>query len=66
MANHIAGKRPAQAAEYIGVSRWKLYQLIAGDPDFPRPIHLSPRCVIIPTKALDDYLAKKQAQEAEL
>lgn len=66
MANHPAGKRPAQAAEYIGVSRWKIYQLIAEDPDFPRPIRLSRRCVIIPTQALDDYLAKKQAQEASL
>jgi len=66
MTNPIAGKRPAQAAEYIGVKRGMLYQLIESDPDFPRPVRLSKRCVIFPTKLLDEYLDKKAKQAVEL
>ncbi|WP_461519849.1 helix-turn-helix transcriptional regulator [Porticoccus sp.] len=66
LVNHPAGMRPAQAAQYLGISRWKLYQLIAEDPDFPRPIRFSLRCVIFPKTVLDSYLVVKQAQEAEL
>ena len=53
------GYRPAEAAEYLGISRWMLYQRLKSDPNFPRPVHLTPRCVIFDKKSLDAYLARR-------
>lgn len=58
------GLRPAQAADYIGCSRSYIYRLMETDPDFPRPIKLSNRCVMLTKQSLDEYLAKKHRGES--
>lgn len=60
------GYRPRRAAQYLGISVWKLYDLAKSDPDFPRPIRLSSRCVIYPLEMLDGYMDIKSQQEAAL
>lgn len=51
--------RPAAAAQYIGISRSKLWQLEQRDPSFPRKITFSIRCVGYRRQDLDAYLAQK-------
>lgn len=51
--------RPADACRYLGVGRTKLHDLEKFDPDFPRKIKLSPRCVGWTRQQLDDWLKIK-------
>lgn len=55
-----AALRPEQAAAYIGVSRRALDALHEKDPDFPRKILISNRCVVFTRKSLDEWLLKKE------
>lgn len=50
--------RPAAAAKYLGLSRSKLYALIA-DNKLPRPIRLSEGTVGIPQPWLDACIAAR-------
>lgn len=59
--NHAAILRPHRAAEYLGISRRKLYDLAEIDPDFPRKIVFSKRCVGWRREALDAWLRAKEA-----
>ncbi|SAK48252.1 hypothetical protein AWB79_01269 [Caballeronia hypogeia] len=52
-------KRPASAAEYIGVGMTKLWDLVKNDPDFPTPFKLGERTTLFYTTELDEYLASK-------
>lgn len=52
--------RPNQAAEYIGVCRRQLYNLAEADPDFPRKIIFSARCVGWRKESLDQWLKLKE------
>jgi prophage regulatory protein len=58
--------RPADAALYLGVGRTKLHFISENDPDFPRKIRLSPRCVGWRKKSLDQWLELKEIRESEL
>jgi predicted DNA-binding transcriptional regulator AlpA len=53
--------RPPQAAQFIGCSLRQLYNIERNDPDFPRKIVFSPRCVGYRREALDAYLQRKEA-----
>lgn len=53
--------RPPRAAEYIGVSLRQLYNIAERDPDFPRKIVFSPRCVGYRREAIDKWLMAKEA-----
>ena len=55
--------RPPKAAEYIGVSLRQLYNIAESDPDFPRKLVFSPRCVGFRREAIDSWLQRKE-QEA--
>lgn len=52
--------RPPQAAAYIGVSLRQLYNIERADPDFPRKIVFSPRCVGFRRHAIDEWLERKE------
>ena len=56
--------RPPKAAEYIGVSLRQLYNIAERDPDFPRKIVFSPRCVGFRRNAIDEWLERKEANAA--
>ncbi len=56
--------RPADAAQYLHISRVTLWRLAETDPDFPRKIVLTPRCVGWRKSSLDSYLAKKEGEAA--
>ena len=56
--------RPPKAAEYIGVSLRQLYNIAERDPDFPRKIVFSPRCVGFRREAIDAWLERKEADAA--
>lgn len=58
--NDAAILRPKGAAEYLGISRRKLYDLAEIDPDFPRKIVFSARCVGWRREALDAWLQAKE------
>lgn len=60
-ATNQAILRPQQAADYLGMSRRKLYDLADVDPDFPRKIVFSARCVGWRREALDAWLEAKEA-----
>lgn len=60
MTLHPSILRPTDAAEYLGVSRRKLYEIAERDSDFPRKIVFSRRCVGWRREALDEYLQKKE------
>lgn len=51
--------RPADAAKYLGIGRTKLHFLSEEDPDFPRKIRFSLRCVGWRREDLDRYLETK-------
>ena len=53
--------RPPMAAKYLGCSLRQLYTIAQNDPDFPRKIVFSPRCVGYRREALDAYLQRKEA-----
>ena len=52
--------RPPQAAEYVGVSLRHLYNIEEADPDFPRKIVFSKRCVGYRRESLDAWLERKE------
>lgn len=54
--------RPADACRYLGIGRTKLHDLTETDPDFPRKIRISARCVGWTRQQLDDWLGKKVAE----
>lgn len=51
--------RPKQAAPYLGVSVTTLWRLEQTDPDFPRKVRFSARCVGFRQADIDAYLQKK-------
>jgi len=51
--------RPADACRYLGIGRTKLHNLSETDPDFPKKIRISPRCVGWTREQLDAWLEKK-------
>lgn len=51
--------RFADAARYIGVTRTKLYTISESDPEFPRKIRISSRCVGFRKLDLDKWLEVK-------
>lgn len=52
--------RPPAAARFLGVSVRHLYNLERGDPDFPRKIIFSPRCVGWRRTSLESWLEAKE------
>lgn len=52
--------RPAQAAEYVGVSLRQLYNIAERDPEFPRKLVFSRRCVGYRRESLNEWLRKKE------
>lgn len=52
--------RPPRAAEYVGVSLRQLYNIAERDPDFPRKLVFSPRCVGWRRESLDAWLKAKE------
>lgn len=57
--------RPAEACTYLGIGRTKLHYLSENDPDFPRKIRLSARCVGFRRESLDAWLAAKEKGGAQ-
>lgn len=57
--------RVADACRYLGMGRTKLHQLSETDPDFPRKIRISPRCVGWTRNQLDAYLQSKQSEVSQ-
>lgn len=63
MTKHISQPgvlRPEEAATFLGVSRRTLYQLSETDPNFPRKIVFSARCVGWRRESLEQYLRTKE------
>lgn len=58
-SNTSAVMRPKQAAAYCGFSVTSLWRLEQTDPDFPRKIRFSTRCVGFRLVDLDAYLQSK-------
>lgn len=58
--------RAEQVAEKLGIGVTKLYELAAKDPDFPKPIHHSPRWVVWFECELDAWMIKKAAKESNI
>ena len=56
--------RPKVASQYTGLSRRCLYDLSERDPDFPRKLVFSSRCVGWRRESLDEWLAIKEAKAA--
>ena len=54
--------RPADACRYLGIGRTKLHDLTETDPDFPRKIRISARCVGWTKGQLDQWLEHKMAE----
>lgn len=54
--------RPAQAAQFCGISRRHLYNIAESDPTFPRKIVISRRYVGWRRESLIDWLRAKEAQ----
>ena len=52
--------RPAEAAAWLGVHRKTLYLIAEREPDFPRKITLSARCVGWRREALEAWLAERE------
>lgn len=55
--------RPADAAQYLGLSRRQLYTIAERDPEFPRKIIYSRRSVGWRRESLDAWLRAKEATE---
>lgn len=53
--------RPKQAALFLGVSRSTLNRLSAEDPDFPKKIVISARCVGWRLDSLQQYMKAREA-----
>ena len=51
--------RPADTCAHMSICRTTLWRLERTDPDFPKKIRFSPRCVGWRKCDLDAYLAKK-------
>jgi len=51
--------RPSDACRYLGFCRSKLHKIAEQDPDFPRKIRLSSRCVGWRKQDLDAWLKVK-------
>lgn len=47
---------PKQAAALLGLARASIYKIAARDPDFPRPIHVTPRAVRFRRDELDAWI----------
>lgn len=56
--------RPPVAARLIGCSVRKLYYIAESDPDFPRKIVLSSRCVGWRRESLEAWLRAKEIEAA--
>lgn len=56
--------RAAAAAHRLGVSRTTLWRLRRDDPDFPRPLRLTPRVVAWRVRDLDDWVALRAGDDA--
>ena len=54
--------RPADACRYLGIGRTKLHDLTETDPDFPRKVRISNRCVGWTKDQLDQWLETKVAE----
>ena len=52
--------RPPQAAKYCGMSLRQLYNIAESDPDFPRKIVFSARCVGWRRESLEQWLREKE------
>lgn len=52
--------RPAQACQYLGISRTSLHYLHEQDPTFPRKIRLGARAVGWRRESLDSWLEAKE------
>ena len=51
--------RPIDVCQKLSIGRTTLHNLENGDPDFPRKIRLSPRCVGWIDEQIDAYLITK-------
>mgnify|MGYP001044957995 CR=1 FL=1 len=52
--------RPAQACQYLGISRTALHYLHERDPSFPRKIRFGGRAVGWRKESLDTWLEQKE------
>ncbi|CAG9247061.1 conserved hypothetical protein [Burkholderia cepacia] len=51
--------RPAAAAQKLGIATSTLWAKVRNEPDFPRPIKVSPRVTIFTESSLDAWLAER-------
>lgn len=56
--------RPARAAEMLGLGLSTFWRYAKIDPDFPRPIKLSPRCTVFYEGDLKSWVERKIDREA--
>lgn len=54
--------RPAGAAQRYSLSRRTLARLMRNDPNFPKPIRLSKRMILLERQAMDRYFDSKRQQ----
>lgn len=57
--------RPREAAEFLGIGRTLLFQLSETDPDFPRKIIITPRCVGWRRESLAQWLRRREGSGAD-
>jgi len=54
--------RPPETAQFLGITLRHLYNIAERDPNFPRKIIFSKRCVGYRRKSLVEYLRAKEKE----
>lgn len=54
--------RPENTARYLGISKKRLYDILRDDPNFPRQIRFSERCVGWSRTSIDAWIAARERQ----
>jgi len=52
--------RPKEAAKHLGIGLSTLWMWAKNNPDFPKPINLSPRVTVFRIADLDAHVFKQQ------
>lgn len=53
--------RPKKAAEKLAIGLSTLWAKAKNDPDFPKPVKLSPGTTVFIERELDDWMARRAA-----
>ena len=53
--------KPTEVAARLGITRGTLYKILKADPDFPRPIHITPKNPRWREGDIDAWIERKAA-----